>query len=243
MEMQNKQHFDVVTVWEMKKIPGEGGYQATNTWNNCPIYFTHISDFWTDEQRQFVARHRWPTDGSDYAIVIGIPQQFQQYIYKSIPMNEVNYIHSIDHRTIIINTLKFECAIEISDSYKMASIFYTLYGKIPCFYWDLIITNPNINSFCLLNRNYSRLNNEPEPEQDDDDDDNNNSTIRLPPPSIPTIDGQSTSASTTYSMPPPTTEMNDLIEQTEIMIIDDGQNDGQFWDEEELDEIVFGDDF
>ena len=48
----------------------------------------HESDYWPEDQRQYASCHLWPKDGSDWALVIGIPQGFRQIHYNPISMNK-----------------------------------------------------------------------------------------------------------------------------------------------------------
>lgn len=111
--------------------------------------------------------------------------------FKSIFMNEVDYIHTCDPLTIKVNAVKYEYLFEFSEVKHVATLFDLIYKKIPCFNWDLIITNFRLNNFCLLNINYSRINQSNDNEEDDEESEIN--AIQFIPPPMRRIGGQSTS--------------------------------------------------
>ena len=236
--MNTNKLLDLIQLWEKIRIPNNDDYRAINSFRNCEFRFVHESDYWPDEFRHTIPFHDWPRDGSDYAIVIGMASNQ----FKSIRMNEVDYIHSIDNQTMIINTIKIEFIIEFSNKNHMKSFFELIYQKIPCYYWDLIITNMDKNIYCLLNRNFIKLyqqnNNNDQSEEDEDD----NIIVHLPP-SIPPIGGQSSSKSvSTVDIPPPPPPSPPKVTITKIEK-DNNEMEEPFWDEDEINEIVFGDDF
>lgn len=202
-KMSNKRVFDTVQFWESILVPSDGKYQPSNSWHQCGFRLMHESDFWQEEFRHTIPFHDWPTDGSDYAFVIGIKRKYHKYQQRSIALNGIDYIHSLDRRTILINAIKFEYVIEFSNEAKVKTLFEMVYRQIPCFYWDLIITNVQHNNFCLLNRNYTNpkydMVAEPEEEYDDD------SNIVILPASYPKQVGQSTSTCPIIEIPPPPT--------------------------------------
>nr|XP_027200749.1 uncharacterized protein LOC113794809 [Dermatophagoides pteronyssinus] len=236
--MYSKPALDFVQVTELIRVRRDGSfhYIHRNSFSDCELHFKHKSDYWPEEFWHTVPYHDWPKDGSDYAIVIGIQQHQQQIQYHSIQLDKVDFINSMDEKTMIINVQEYEYHIQFSGTDTIRILFEIIFTKIPCFYWDTIITNVEQNIFCLLNRNYSK----PKPYIEDleNDDDDDNQTFAFIPPPYPIIGGQSTSKSCiNYAQtipqsppPPPTSE------------IDQQQDDDPFWDEDELDEIVFGDD-
>mgnify|MGYP000486385211 CR=1 FL=1 len=227
---------DFVQLSEMIRVRHNGRYefQQINFFPDCEFNIKHRSDYWPEEFWHTIPYHDWPKDGSDHAIVIGIEQQQQQMQYRSIELNKINYIHSIDEQTIVIDIIDYQYIIRFSGPDTMRSLFEIIYQRVPCFYWDTIITNVDMNIFCLLNINFSRQTTDHIEEAIDDDDDDEKILTILPPP-YPIVDGQSSSKSaTTYSTP----EIPAII----VPPPEQEQDDDPFWDEEELDEIVFGDD-
>ncbi|KAH9419051.1 hypothetical protein DERP_011146 [Dermatophagoides pteronyssinus] len=209
--MYKKPAIDFVQMSEMIKTRQDGcvDYVTNKIFYDCEIHFKHKSDYWPEEFWPTIPYHDWPKDGSDFAIVVGIPQQQQQTQYHPIPMDRVDFINSMDEQSLIINVTEYQ--------YKFQ------------------FTSPETARFLRIN--------------DDDDDDDKILTF-LPPP-YPIIGGQSSSKSTTtYStpeipmipipQPAPVIEKIDYNNETTDQQQDD---DLGFWDEEELNEIVYGDDF
>ena len=251
--MYKKPAIDFVQMSEMIKTRQDGcvDYVTNKIFYDCEIHFKHKSDYWPEEFWPTIPYHDWPKDGSDYAIVVGIPQQQQQTQYHSIPMDRVDFINSMDEQSLIINVTEYQYQFQFTSPETARFLCELIYMKIPCFYWDTIITNVDKNIFCLLNRNFSKPINEEELNDDDDDDDK---ILTFLPPPYPIIGGQSSSKSTTtysnpeipmISIPPPAPVIEKIDYNNKATDNDQQQQDDDlgFWDEEELNEIVYGDDF
>ncbi|KAH9419049.1 hypothetical protein DERP_011144 [Dermatophagoides pteronyssinus] len=92
--------------------------------------------------------------------------------FKSIFMNEVDYIHTCDPLTIKMK-LQYEYLFEFSEVKHVATL---------------------LNNYCLLNINYSIRENVSNYEVvDDDNEDYDNKDFQFIPPPMPRIGGQSSS--------------------------------------------------
>nr|XP_027200337.1 uncharacterized protein LOC113794414 [Dermatophagoides pteronyssinus] len=196
--MQNHQKWDVVQLYGKNLKPSENS--APNfLCTECDLHFMHLSEFWPVEKWHKILTHNWPTDGSDFVLMIRINQE-NQYRYKSIRLDEISYIYTVNDRIIrfeLNDKHPFEYSMKFTDGSKVRRLLKTIFKEIPCFNWDLIITNPDHDSYCLLNRNHSKLNNssvDEKPVENEDDDDNDDSIIYIPP-KVKRTDGQSTSKS------------------------------------------------
>ena len=68
----------------------------------------HESDYWPEDQRQYASWHLWPKDGFDWALIIGIPQGFNQIQYNPIALDKVDFIHTLSNKLVNFNGRKFE---------------------------------------------------------------------------------------------------------------------------------------